>query len=135
MTFIVEPIHIWWLVGLAMAFLGAITGLGRWLLGQFQKRVDDRFSILAADSQAWRAVERDLMVLRAELPERYVRREDYNRGQAVLESKQDALSAKQDALAAKVEAKQGAIEGKLDALAVSLRDIQMGPSRVIQRGN
>lgn len=120
MTLIIEPIHIWWLVGLIMAFLGAITGLGRWLLAQFQKRVDDRFSILAAESQAWRTVERDLMALRAELPERYVRREDYTRGQAVLESKQDALSAKQDALAV-----------KLDSLAGRLADLQLERRRAV----
>lgn len=94
MTLIIEPIHIWWLLGLVLTLLGGLTGIGRWVLSQFQRRVDDRFSILAAESQAWRTVERDLMALRAELPERYVRREDYTRGQTVLEAKLDALAAK-----------------------------------------
>jgi hypothetical protein len=93
-TLILEPIHIWWLVGLLVTFVSAMVGIGRWLLGQFQRRVDDRFTVLAAESQAWRAVERDLMTLRAELPERYVRREDYIRGQSVVEAKLDALAAK-----------------------------------------
>lgn len=94
MTLIIEPIHIWWLLGLLMAALSAFVGIGRWLLTQFQRRVDDRFTLLAAESQAWRTVERDLMALRAELPERYVRREDYIRGQSVVEAKLDAVAAK-----------------------------------------
>ncbi len=94
MTLIIEPIHIWWLLGLLMAAISAFVGVGRWLLTQFQRRVDDRFTLLAAESQAWRTVERDLMALRAELPERYVRREDYIRGQSVVEAKLDAVAAK-----------------------------------------
>ena len=39
-------------------------------------------------------VERDLMALRAELPEKYVRREDYIRGQSLIESKLDGLALK-----------------------------------------
>lgn len=37
-------------------------------------------------------LQRDLLVLRAELPEKYVRREDYVRGQSIIESKLDALA-------------------------------------------
>ncbi len=98
MTFILEPIHLIWLIGIGLGMLTGLTGIARWLLGQFQSRIDDRFSILAADSQAWRVVERDLMKLRAELPELYVRREDYIRGQTVLEAKLDSLSARLELL-------------------------------------
>lgn len=94
MTLIFEPMHILYLAFMCVAFLGGLWRVGKWLLGGFQRRIDDRFSLLAAESQAWRAVERDLMSLRAELPERYVRREDYIRGQAVVEAKLDALAAK-----------------------------------------
>lgn len=39
-------------------------------------------------------LQRDLLVLRAELPEKYVRREDYVRGQSIIESKLDALAVR-----------------------------------------
>ena len=41
-----------------------------------------------------RQLERDLMELRAELPERYLRREDYIRGQSIIEAKLDGLAMK-----------------------------------------
>lgn len=94
MTLIFEPAHLVYLAFVLALFVGAIWKVGKWMLAGVQKRIDDRFSLLAAESQAWRAVERDLMALRAELPERYVRREDYIRGQAVVEAKLDALAAK-----------------------------------------
>ena len=37
-------------------------------------------------------IERDVMNLRAELPDKYVRREDYIRGQTLIESKLDGLA-------------------------------------------
>lgn len=94
----VEPIYVIWMAGLLLAFLGAITGIGRWLLAQFQRRIDDRFSLLAEDTKQWRAIERDLLMLRAELPQHYVRREDYIRGQSVLEAKMDSLFSKMEAV-------------------------------------
>lgn len=98
MTLIIEPIHIWWLVCVALAFLGAAAKLGGWLVKRVTESIDKRFATLAnsleRDAAAWRTVERDLMNLRAELPERYVRREDYIRGQTVVESKLDALAAR-----------------------------------------
>lgn len=94
MTLIVEPIHIVYLGILLAAFVTGLWRLGSWLVANVEKRIDDRFSVLAAESQAWRQVERDLMALRAELPREYVRREDYIRGQSVLEAKIDAVAAK-----------------------------------------
>ena len=94
----VEPIYVIWFAGLLLAFLGALAGTGRWLLNQFQRRIDDRFSLLAEDTKQWRAIERDLLMLRAELPQHYVRREDYIRGQSVLEAKMDSLFSKMEAV-------------------------------------
>lgn len=94
MTLIVEPVHIVWLVGLALTLLGALAAIGRWLVGQFERRIDQRFEVLAEDTKGWRNVERDLLLLRAELPQHYVRREDYIRNQSVIEAKLDALAAK-----------------------------------------
>src|SRR5699024_7858107 len=41
-------------------------------------------------------VQREVLELRAELPERYVRREDYIRGQTVIESKLDSLAIRME---------------------------------------
>lgn len=94
MTLIIEPIHIIYLVVLLAAALSALFGIGKWLLAGFQKHIDERINLIAADSAAWRTVERDLFALRAELPDRYVRREDYIRNQSIIEAKLDALAAK-----------------------------------------
>ncbi len=42
----------------------------------------------------WSRLEREFLEFRADLPLHYVRREDYLRGQAVLEAKLDALYSK-----------------------------------------
>lgn len=102
------------LVGLFVSFLGATFTMGRVLLTQFEKRLDTRFATQeearqlhtehwdarfaalekAAHDEAgqWRRVERELMDLKAELPLHYVRREDYIRGQSVIEAKLDGLA-------------------------------------------
>lgn len=111
-------VDLWALVtflgGLLLAFMGAAFTMGRILLTQVEKRLDarfkaqeearelhsvhwdTRFSVLekAAHDEAgqWRRVERDLMELKAEMPLHYVRREDYIRGQSVIEAKLDGLA-------------------------------------------
>lgn len=104
------------LVGLLLSFLGAAFAMGRILLSQFEKRLDVRFAAQESARQLhsehwdarfaalekgaheeagqWRRVERDLMGLKAELPLHYVRREDYIRGQSVIEAKLDGLAAR-----------------------------------------
>lgn len=60
---------------------------------EFESRLDERFRVVAAEGEAWRELERSFLNLRAELPEKYVRREDYIRGQTVIEAKLDAISS------------------------------------------
>ena len=108
----------WQLVSLLLGFLGSCAGAGKLLLGQIDQRLetrfkameearqlstqhwDERFTALLAqsreDGDAVRQLERDLMSLRAELPERYVRREDYIRGQTVIEAKLDSLALRME---------------------------------------
>lgn len=92
-------------VSLLIVFLGASAAAGRLLLSQFQKHMDERFSatdeklsaIEAAnrdEANQWKQVERDLMSLKADLPLNYVRREDYTRGQSIIEAKLDGLASK-----------------------------------------
>ena len=57
----------------------------------FSTRLDGMDSTLKADAAQWQRVERELLNLKAEMPLHYVRREDYIRGQSVMEAKQDAL--------------------------------------------
>ena len=59
---------------------------------------DSRFSALEntarEESGQWQRLEREMLNLKAELPVNYVRREDYIRGQSVIEAKLDALAGK-----------------------------------------
>ncbi|MEO1902622.1 MAG: hypothetical protein ABGX87_12770 [Alcanivorax sp.] len=71
----------------------------------FQEHLDTKFENLgkeltrlndAKDRNAGQIakVERDLLELKADLPEKYVRREDHIRGQSLIESKLDGLAMK-----------------------------------------
>jgi len=98
-------ITLWQLVTLLLAFFGACAGAGKLLLSQTQRHIDQRFALVSAsmagiekanreEANQWKQVERDLMALKADLPLNYVRREDYIRGQSVIESKLDGLATK-----------------------------------------
>lgn len=109
-------IDFWQLVLLLVAFFGACAGGGKLLLAQTQRHLDDRFQaqeqarasnhtqlserldgIEAAnreESSQWQRVERDFLRFQAELPVHYVRRDDYIRGQSVIEAKLDGLATK-----------------------------------------
>lgn len=94
--------------GLLAAFFAACAAAGRLLLGQFQRHMDARFVVIdeklaaidaanKAEMAQWKQVERDLMLLKADLPLNYVRREDYTRGQSIIEAKLDGLASKIEA--------------------------------------
>lgn len=80
------------LVTIATALTGAFAYLLRQLLAQFEKRLEVKFASLEEESENWHRVEHDLMQLRLELPDRYVRREDYIRNQTIIESKLDLIN-------------------------------------------
>ncbi len=112
MIFSIEPIHIIWIAGLLLTLLGALVGLGKWLLGQFQARMDERFSLLAEDARAWRQQEIKLMELRNHVSEHYVRREDWIRSQSVVEAKLDVLAAKLELMQAQTSPMRGIENGR-----------------------
>ncbi|MBK6742506.1 MAG: hypothetical protein IPG66_05810 [Hydrogenophilales bacterium] len=109
-------IELWHLITLLIAFLGFVAGAFKLLLGQIDKRLDGRFDAMEkarAESQSrwaekfdeiaeqsrreeneWKRVERDFLKFQADLPVRFVMREDYIRGQSVIEAKLDALASK-----------------------------------------
>lgn len=94
-------LELWHLITLMIAFFGACGAAGKLLLGQTQRHIDRRFNVLEESARVeagqWQRLERDLMQLRADLPVNYVRREDYIRGQSVIEAKLDGLAAKLEA--------------------------------------
>ena len=101
------------LIGLLVTFLGCVFGFAKVLGGQIDKRLDEKFLaqetareagakslrehidryIGLADRTATQVtnLERDFLKWQADLPVHYVRREDYVRGQTVIEAKLDAL--------------------------------------------
>lgn len=95
---------------------GIVIWAGKMLLQQVERRLDQRFESLERNRDSlreqcmqkfgrmdgdrreevaqWQRVERDLLQLRADLPLHYVRREDYVRGQTIIEAKMDAIALK-----------------------------------------
>lgn len=95
-------------------FATIITGLVKLLLWQFEKRLGERFSsqdearkvaskhwednfakVLQRqdkDAEAVAQLERSFLLFKAELPLAYLRREDWSRGQSVIEAKLDGLA-------------------------------------------
>lgn len=61
---------------------------------QLNTRLDILDSAVKTDAGQWQRVEREFLNLKAELPLHYVRREDYIRGQSVIEAKLDGLGSK-----------------------------------------
>lgn len=109
-------LELWHLVLLALSILGGYWTLTKIIAGQFQRGLDERFavqeraradnhgqtsrrldsmeSIHREEAAQWQRVERDLLQMRADMPLHYVRREDYIRGQSVIEAKLDGLGTK-----------------------------------------
>src|SRR3990167_4793995 len=97
-------------------FATIITGLVKLLLWQFEKRLGERFagqdearkvasqhwedsfaSVIERqdkDADALQKLDRAFLHFKAELPLEYVRREDWVRGQSVIEAKLDGLALK-----------------------------------------
>jgi hypothetical protein len=106
-------LELWHLILMLIAFFGCVAAFGKILLDQFEKRVQERFvayesrlqerfvayesmqtneqDAIKKNTGAVQALERDFLKWQAELPLHYVRREDYVRGQSVIEAKLDAL--------------------------------------------
>lgn len=109
-------LELWQAILLLIAFFGCVAGFGKLLLSQIERRLDERFATQEAsrksnhesverrlggiesaareESGQWQRVERELLSLKADLPVHYVRREDYIRGQSVIEAKLDGLATK-----------------------------------------
>lgn len=124
-------LDLWHVISLAVSFFGASAAAGKLLLTQTQRHLDDRFNAQEAARSAnheqvqrrldsmeasareemgnWQRIERDLLKMQAEMPLNYVRREDYIRGQSIVEAKLDGLATKIDN--AQLRARVGKQEG------------------------
>lgn len=103
-----------WAITLLSLFAGIVTGLVKVLLWQFEKRLSEKFAaqdearreaskhweesfakVLERqdkDAEAVQQLERAFLNFKAQLPMEYVRREDWVRGQSVIEAKLDGLA-------------------------------------------
>ena len=92
--------EIWQLITLLLTIVGAFWGMTKMVLAQFARRIDEkdaawgqRLDVLAEEYKGLQRLDRDLLALRLELAERYVKRDDYIRGQTVIEAKLDAINS------------------------------------------
>jgi len=113
-------IDLWQLLGMAVSvltvFVSVMFAAGKLLLGQFERRLDDKFktqedarivgqkhwdakfSVLeqaaANEAKEWQRVEKEILIMKADMSNQYVRRDDYIRNQSVIEAKIDGLALK-----------------------------------------
>lgn len=102
-------IELWQLVtGIASviaAFALMVWAFGMILVRQFKAQLDQRFTSIQLDltkraqeetkvADQLRDFEREFLTFQRDMPLQYVRREDYIRGQTVIESKLDAVYSK-----------------------------------------
>jgi hypothetical protein len=85
-------------VGLLVSFIGAGVAVARYFAAGFERAVAARLRLIEKttrlEAERLRQMEREIYTLKAEIPREYVRREDYIRGQSVVEAKIDALALK-----------------------------------------
>ncbi|WP_236330153.1 hypothetical protein [Enterobacter quasihormaechei] len=91
-------IDFWEVISFLLSFTGLMFACGKLLLAQILKQLNERFEALEVARReteiGWARLEREFLEFRADLPLHYVRREDYIRGQAILEAKLDAVYSK-----------------------------------------
>jgi hypothetical protein len=109
-------VEFWQLVTLLVAFFSFVGAVGKLLLNQIDKRLDERFTAqeevrkgaqkiwqkafddhMAAErreTEALHQLEKDFLRFQGDLPLHYIRREDYIRNQTIIEAKLDGLALK-----------------------------------------
>lgn len=93
-------IDLWQVLSFAGVVIGAFWAIGRVLVAQFQKSIEEKFSAVSAglkeQADSNRQLERDLMDLKATLPRDYVRREDYTQAVATITTKIDSMALRME---------------------------------------
>ncbi|MEW5904802.1 MAG: hypothetical protein AB1722_10730 [Pseudomonadota bacterium] len=107
-------IEFWQLIGaissVLVAFAGVTWAFGKLLVTQFEKRLDTKFVTIEEDLKQVKKLEREFLEFKATLPERFVARPDYIRGQSTLEAKQDALYQKMEVVRLEIAQVKGATQ-------------------------
>jgi len=80
-------VEFWYLVGLLLSFLGCCFGFAKILVLQFPNSLSERHQ----NQLKVEELEKQFNQMQSSLPLVYVLRDDYIRGQMVLEAKMDAL--------------------------------------------
>lgn len=88
----------WVLVSYLLGFLGFVGGLAKWFINETEKRQAERFNslerLMRDSSDKWSRLEREVLEFKVEVPERYVRRDEFIHYQQVVESRLDAIYQK-----------------------------------------
>ena len=93
-------LQLWHLISLFLMSGGLLLTMGKFFFGYLDRRIE-RLTLtlghqLKEQSQNHQRLERDFLNFKAELPDKYVRREDFIRSEAVIEAKLDGLAIKFD---------------------------------------
>lgn len=82
-------------IGMAVFFLTAMAGGLKLFFALYEQRMTEKLGHLSSQMDSGASeiqrLEREFLKFQADMPLHYVRREDYIRGQSVIESKLDAL--------------------------------------------
>ncbi|OAQ15012.1 membrane protein [Bibersteinia trehalosi Y31] len=84
-------VDFWHLVGLLLSFLGCCFGFAKILVAQFQNSLSERHQNQLRVNEKVEDLERQINKMNSSMPLVYVLRDDYIRGQTVLEAKMDAV--------------------------------------------
>ena len=84
-------VEFWHLVGLLWSFLGCCFGFAKMLVEQFQNAMEERHANQQRVNEKVEDLERMVNKMNSSMPLVYVLRDDYIRGQTVLEAKMDAV--------------------------------------------
>ena len=84
-------IEFWQLVSFAITIVGGYWGLAQKQLSQYQKQQQERHERQDKINESMVNLSKEFLEFQAKLPMTYVLRDDYIRGQAILEAKMDAV--------------------------------------------
>lgn len=84
-------LELWHLITLAIMAGGSLVALAKYITEDMKKRMDAYENKHLKEATEWQRIEREMLKFQGSLPDKYVRREDYIRGQTVLEAKLDAV--------------------------------------------
>ncbi|BAN95458.1 MULTISPECIES: hypothetical protein [unclassified Arsenophonus] len=91
-------VDFWVLVSYLFGLAGFLAGLARWFIRETEKRQAERFAslerLMREASDKGSRLEREVLEFKVEVPERYVRRDEFIHYQQVVESRLDAIYQK-----------------------------------------